>query len=135
MQGAINIIEQDGAMVQKFEKNYGTVDKAMYSLLLAISGGMDWGELVEPFEQYSAWYRVCFAFYIMLVLVGIMNILTGVLVTRAAETTVLERELIVASVISRDKQMVTDLWDMFQELDCQGSGTVDIDQLTEYLFR
>jgi len=88
---------------------------------------------VKPFDSYSAWYRIYFSLYIVLTVIGVLNILTGVFVTRATEISVLEKDLILHSQKARERSAVTGLWELFREIDKKHCGTVDTDQLTRYL--
>jgi len=129
MQGAIACVEQDGAQPDEFVAYFGSVDSTMYSLLLAISGGRDWGDIVQPFDRYSRWFRLHFSLYIVLVVIGVLNILTGVFVARAAEASALDKDLVLHAEIANTRIVVRDLHKMFQEMDVENSGTIHIDQL------
>jgi len=111
------------------------VDDAMYTLLASISGGQDWVDIVAPFRKHSPWQHVSFCFYIVFVTVGMLNVLTGVFVSRAAEITVLDKDLIIQSEIASKKSLVKQLRDMFGEIDRTNCGTIDIDHLTRYMAR
>jgi len=135
MQSALNIIEQDGAQPQEFQSCWGSVHGAMYTLLAAISGGQDWIEAVAPFDNHSLFYRAFFSFFIVFVTFGMLNIPTGVFVARAAEISVLDKDLIIQAEIANTKSVVRNLRTMFQDLDTKHGGNIDIGKLTEYISR
>jgi len=135
MQSAMNAIEHQGAPPAEFELNWGSLDAAMYSLIAAVSGGQDWVEIASPFDHSTRWYRVVFCLYIVLVVIGMLNILTGVFVSRAAEIVVLDKDLVIQAQSARQKCMVRDLNSIFQEIDQTQCGSVDIDHLTDYMAR
>jgi len=64
-----------------------------------------------------------------------LNVLTGVFVSRAAEINVLDKDLIIQSAVSSKKSLVKELRDMFGEIDKTQCGSIGIDQLTEYMSR
>jgi len=135
MQGAIACVEQDGAQPDEFVAYFGSVDSTMYSLLLAISGGRDWGDMVQPFDSYSRWFRLYFSIYIVLVVIGVLNILTGVFVSRAAEASALDQDLVLQAELTNTRTVARTIHKMFQEMDVEISGTIHIDQLKEYTSR
>jgi len=135
MQGALNLIETDGAQTEKFEGSWGSVHSAMYTLLAAISGGKDWTDAVVPFDDYSLQYRAFFSLFIVFVTFGMLNILTGIFVARAAEISVLDKDLIIQSEIANTKSVVKDLRALFKDLESEHHGNIDIKQLTEYISR
>ena len=43
---------------------YGSLSDTMFSLMLSISGGMDWWDVAKPIVQINDWYKYVFAFYV-----------------------------------------------------------------------
>jgi len=74
-----------------------------------------------------------FSFYILLVVIGVLNILTGVFVSRAAEASALDKDLVAHAEIANTRNMVRDLHKMLQEIDVEHSGIVHVDQLRDYI--
>jgi len=133
MQGAIACVEHNGARPEEFAAYFGSVPSTMYSLLLAITGGRDWGDMAVPFDRYSKWFRLYFTIYILLVVVGVLNILTGIFVSRAAQVSARDKDLILQAETNNTRHVVRDLHRMFQEMGAENSGTIHIDQLKEYI--
>jgi len=134
MQFALNAIEQDGAPTNEFQERWGSVASAMFfSLLAAISGSFDWVSIVSVFDKYCDWYRIYFSMFIVLVTVGMLNVLTGVFVARSAEVSVLDKDLIIQAEIANTRSKVRDLKYLFEEMDREHHGSVDVEQLIDYM--
>jgi len=135
MQSALIAMEEDGASPEEFQRYWGSLDTSMYTLLSCMSGGQDWVTVVEPFNKYSLRHRALFSLYIVLVTLGMLNVLTGVFVTKAAELNLLDKDLVIQSEFARKKSLVKVLHDMFLEIDETRCGSVGTDQLSEYMSR
>merc|ERR1719440_311146 len=97
MQGAVQHIEKtnyDSDTRSEIAKWYASIYDSIFSLLAAILGGADWVDIVRPLAQASEIYRLAFAFYIVFVVVGVLNILTGIFLDSAKDFK--DRDLIVA---------------------------------------
>merc|ERR1712031_119156 len=91
MQAGISYIT-DGNSPGELEIWYGSLDDTIFSLIMAISGGLDWGLMWQPLVLISPYYRIVYVFYVFFVVFGVMNVLTGVFLESAAE--VLDRDLL-----------------------------------------
>lgn len=112
---------------------YGSVGSTMFSLLMAISGGVNWSELVEPLAQISVVYQVLFSFYVLFVLIGVLNVLTSVFVQRAHQLSKQDRELVVHSAMVSNEAFLTQMKAVFDEVDVDGTGKVTWETFKEYL--
>jgi len=63
---------------------YGGFGPCIYTLLLAISGGMPWQDLVQPLACLSESFTLTFVIYIFLVNFVVLNILAAVFVSYVA---------------------------------------------------
>merc|ERR1711860_321405 len=84
-------VEEDSDLI----KFYGSVLKCMLSLFMAISGGMDWADLLEALLVISDVYLPIFIFFIVFVVLGLMNILTAVFCESAMQIAEFDRELVI----------------------------------------
>uniref|UniRef100_A0A7S0AQT2 EF-hand domain-containing protein n=1 Tax=Pyrodinium bahamense TaxID=73915 RepID=A0A7S0AQT2_9DINO len=112
---------------------YGSVFETMYTLLASIVGGADWMDVVRPLEKISMVYRLLFSFYIVFVVIGVLNVLTGIFVERACEMSGLDRDLVIQTQLKRDETFLTEMTRIFQEADADGSGTVTWEEFKGYL--
>merc|ERR1719410_1343867 len=96
----------------------------MYTLLAAITGGVDWTEAVTSLESISTIYRCLWTFYIVFVVIGVLNVLTGIFVERACEFSSLDKDLVVQSEMKRNENFLVEMQKLFDEADTNGSGRV-----------
>jgi len=134
LQGAIGFLEEKGnfdAHHADFERWYPSLYSTMFSLVLVITGGTDWLEVVRPLREIHWAYELLFTFYILFVIFGVVNVLTGVFLESAAEF--VDRDLIVHSQLVQTEGFVAEMQKLFEEFDSERSGFVDTTTLLENL--
>merc|ERR1740129_2358634 len=115
----------------EFEEWYSGLFRTMFSLLLAITGGTDWLAIVDPLKAIHWTYQVIFSFYILFVIFGVVNVLTGVFLENAAEF--MDRDLMVQGQLVRMENFVSEMMHLFREFDPDNTGRVDNEELYQYL--
>merc|ERR1719160_2010838 len=95
MQGIMEFMEEDGGRSSKriLDKHWGTVYDSMSSLLSAVAGGVQWFTLVEELMTCSWLFRPIFHAYIILVVFGVLNVITGVFVDKTNKMKQFDRDL------------------------------------------
>merc|ERR1719253_1777758 len=87
--GVVSYMESDGAgrWQEKVDpllmQYFGTVDRSILSLYMAMSGGKDWGEYYVVLEDLPMQTRFVFLFFISFALFAVVNIVTGIFVETA----------------------------------------------------
>lgn len=112
---------------------YGSVGCTMYTLLLSISGGADWMTFVEPLSRISVFYQVIFCFYVLFIVIGVLNVLTSAFVQRACELSRLDRDLVIQSEMVANESFLAEMKGIFEEVDTEGSGCISWDQFREFI--
>merc|ERR1712023_248283 len=70
----------------RMEKNdplqefFGTLDRSIVSLFMAMSGGNDWGQYYDALIPLEWPYRIMFLFFIAFALFAVVNIVIGIFV-------------------------------------------------------
>jgi len=132
MQGGIGYVETHGASdsnAQKIRGVCGDLYQAMYSLIMAISGGTDWGLLADPLAAQSEFYRLSFIAYVVFIVFGVLNVLTGIFVAESAQ--ILDRDLLIYQEMNHKKMFAVGMWGIFGDLDKDGSGDITEEELKE----
>lgn len=84
---ALKLSQMDAMALASIAVRWGSLWQSVLSLYMAISGGDDWRNLVDPFRSDSPWQyttNICvFAIYIAFATLVIMNVITGILVEGA----------------------------------------------------
>lgn len=112
---------------------YGSVGQAMLTLFMAISGGCDWKEAMDPIWGVSPAYGFLFLFYIVFIVFGVLNVVTGVFVDRALEIAAVDKELVVHEEMRKRKKDVSELKRFFLRLDENGDGQVTKKEMSKSL--
>jgi len=112
---------------------YSSLSDTMYTLLASITGGVDWTDAVAPLDRISTIYRCLWTFYIIFVVIGVMNVLTGIFVERACELSGLDKDLVVQAEVKRNELFVKEMKKLFREADADGSGSISWHEFKEYL--
>jgi len=104
--------------------HWGSLDRSVISLFQAVSGGLDWGETVDPLiEHISPWLVVLVYGYVALAEFGILNIVTGIFV-ESAKVHVRKAEEIF---------LLQQMHSMFCEVDTDASGDISWEEFESQL--
>jgi len=117
--------------LSQLEDLYGTVSRAMLTLFTSISGGRDWQEAMDPIWHISSFYGLMFLLYIVFILFGVLNVVTGVFVDRALEIAAQDKDFVVLEEMQSRKQEAKDLTDFFNMLDADGDGCISLEEVTQ----
>uniref|UniRef100_A0A7S0AQ50 EF-hand domain-containing protein n=1 Tax=Pyrodinium bahamense TaxID=73915 RepID=A0A7S0AQ50_9DINO len=101
--------------------------------MASIVGGVSWTDVVRPLEKISLVYRALYAFYIAFVVIGVLNVLTGIFVERACELSGLDRDLVIQTQLKRDETFLMEMQRIFEEADADGSGSISWEEFKGYL--
>merc|ERR1719421_1127519 len=62
---------------------FGNLPRGMYTLLKAVSGGQNWGEIAEPLKHISWSLLNIFCLYIGVIILAVLNIVTSIFIENA----------------------------------------------------
>jgi len=83
------------------------------------------GDAMEPIKASSPMYGFLFLFYIVFVIFGVMNVVTGVFVDKALEITSQDKEFVILEEIENRREDIRQLKEFFYTLDHDGNGVID----------
>merc|ERR1719498_1184564 len=110
LNAACNYIEEhnyDHDVRESFNYWYKSVPHTMFSLLVAVSGGTDWIDVMEPVRNISVIYQAAFTLYVLFVVIGVLNVLTGVFLESATQFS--DRDLTVQKEIDNLDSFVQEM--------------------------
>ncbi|CAE7230238.1 Cacna1c [Symbiodinium pilosum] len=105
------------------------VAETMLSLLMAISAGVSWQELMDPLRRVSNLALILMVFYIVITIFAVLNVVTGVFCHTAIESAQADKEIAVMVQMEKEAAHVRGLKLMFTEMDSDGSNMVSVDEL------
>merc|ERR1712032_310204 len=103
----------------------------MFSLLLAITGGTDWLRIAEPMMSIHWLYELAFTFFILFVVIGVVNVLTGVFLENAAE--IGDRDLVIYTQFAAGESFAHEMTEIFDEDGADEDGFVSRSALLEHI--
>lgn len=103
---------------------FGTLDRTLLTLLMAMSGGDDWNVYYEAVEPLGMHYRLLFLFFVAFSLFAVLNIVTGVFVDSAKQSNHVDREVLVQEEMEAKKAYLKRMQKMFEEIDADDTGNI-----------
>mmetsp|Transcript_55028 Transcript_55028/g.128729 ORF Transcript_55028/g.128729 Transcript_55028/m.128729 type:complete len:673 (-) Transcript_55028:72-2090(-) len=110
------------------QKHFGSLDKSFYSLTKASFNGHAWGELMQPLTSVGFFATAFFVLYLTVTLLCLMNVIHGVFVDSALQSTSYYKELRIAEAQQKRKMLMQHLRDVFMEIDTDGSGCISMQE-------
>jgi hypothetical protein len=107
---------------------FETFLQTFLTLIMAITGGDDWGSIERPLAGAAPFYGVGFVIYIAIMIFGTLNVITGIFVEGAIQKARSDRELKLAAEVDRHRNMIRQLMHLFKELDDDESGTITFEE-------
>merc|ERR1712232_1183700 len=111
----------------------GTLPRAMLSLLMSVSGGISWIELITPLSDLG-WHPVfIFLVYLLFTLFAVLNVITGFICESAIESARQDSELVVSHQIEHRDQLMSRARSLFQMIDSDGSSYISYPEMEVHL--
>jgi len=122
--------EEEAVIMETF---FPSLAMTLLTLFMSISGGLNWWELVKLFLHINPFFGLLFAFYISLMVLALLNIVTGIFVNDALEQSQLDRDLMAKIEIARRHRDMERLTRIFAAVDVEGTGRITLDQFLVYM--
>merc|ERR1712107_920894 len=95
------VSDKDSMLCRELVKLFGTMEQALQSLFMSISGGVDWGEVMSPLEDVGWIYGKIFIFYIFFMIFGVLNVVIASFVDSASQISTRDRELVIRDGVAK----------------------------------
>lgn len=123
----------DDALTSEVKYYYGGVYKTMSALFMAISGGLDWAELLSPITDMSVYYGPIFIAYIFFMYFGVLNVVVSAFVATTADVASRDIEAVVRLEIEKVGTYMRKARQFFREADLDRSGTLSWEEFESHL--
>lgn len=133
-QGVVVALEEEkewGEAHDEAAQWFPSLAVAMLNLLAAATGGTDWLAVRKPLVLAGDFYGLAFVAYLMFIVCGVMNVLTGVFLSSADEFT--DVSLIVQNEEAQIESFVERMYELFVRMDVHHRGAVDWPTFNEVL--
>lgn len=128
LQGAHDYISSADARDEEFVGSmgeyFGNLPMALLTHWMAISGGLNWWELIQILSRASQLYSLVFVFYELVMVLMVLNIITGIFVNDAVELANTDRILACLAETDRNRSIFNELHYLFKQLDTDGSDKI-----------
>lgn len=128
-----DVADLDRSNINLLQRYYGSVSRTIWTLLSAVSGGDDWQRFVDPLSLAGSVYEFLFVVYICSVLFGLLNIVSGVFVHVAMQSSQMAREIAVDLALARKEILLREIVEAFLEADRDKSGSLSWPEFHEYM--
>jgi len=112
---------------------FGSFDRTIYSLIQALLGGINWGVIADALLTIDWTSALLFLFYIFFSMIAVLNIITGVFVDNAVETSKMERDYLVQKQIELKEKYLQEMRQLFSDMDRDASGSISLEEVKAYV--
>jgi len=112
---------------------YGSVLRAVASLFMTISGGVDWYDVVTPLKAIHWVYEPIFNAYVFFMVIGVMNVVVGAFVAATADIASKDRDHLVKAELTQVQTYTNKIRTFFQEADQDKSGMLSWEEFKAHL--
>uniref|UniRef100_A0A7S0ZYP7 EF-hand domain-containing protein n=1 Tax=Noctiluca scintillans TaxID=2966 RepID=A0A7S0ZYP7_NOCSC len=134
--GVTNYVRDVGAgtgRVEDLKDAFGSMPRMVLTLFLSISGGRDWWEVLELFFQLPAVYSAFFLFFMLVLVLAVLNIITGIFVKEAMDMAHLDRDLQMQLELEENRYFLKKLKLLFERIDADGGGTMSLEEFEAHM--
>eukprot|EP00933_Yihiella_yeosuensis_P016411 TRINITY_DN14038_c0_g1_i1.p1 TRINITY_DN14038_c0_g1~~TRINITY_DN14038_c0_g1_i1.p1 ORF type:complete len:884 (-),score=139.57 TRINITY_DN14038_c0_g1_i1:245-2896(-) len=117
-------------LVLHFFRNLTT---STISLYMAMSGGVDWGDIWEALQPLPLEYRAAFLCFLTFSILALLNVVTAVFVETAMQRSQNDRELLIQQEMENKVEFVDTMQRVFEELDGDGNGTLSLEEFEKQM--
>lgn len=122
--------EEDFANLEEY---FGGLVCTVYTLYLAIVGGIDWGRAAEPLIAMHWIFGLSFALYVAFAVLCVLNIVTGVFVESANKLTAQDQDMVLMEELETRRQWFEEVKVLFEAADVDGSGCLNEEEFGNQL--
>eukprot|EP00931_Biecheleriopsis_adriatica_P121452 TRINITY_DN96539_c0_g1_i1.p1 TRINITY_DN96539_c0_g1~~TRINITY_DN96539_c0_g1_i1.p1 ORF type:complete len:649 (+),score=126.38 TRINITY_DN96539_c0_g1_i1:55-2001(+) len=112
---------------------YGSLFKAILSLYMTISGGVDWRDAAMPLLDVNPLAFAMFLFYTLIMSLCVLNVLTGIFCQAAIESAAADQENIIEFQLFEKQRYVETLEKLFSDFDDDLNGKCSLQEFETHL--
>ncbi|CAE7163310.1 unnamed protein product [Symbiodinium pilosum] len=108
------------------QRYFGTLDVSILTLYMAMSGGQNWSVYYESLASMRGgeFWCLLYILYITFALFAVVNIVTGVFVDTALQSSKNDREVVVQEELEQKRDYLQQLRQLFQAIDEDSEGRI-----------
>jgi len=136
IQGATQYVQGAAAgddNVEFLETFFNSLGMTLLTLFMSLTSGINWWEVENVLLNIHPVYGVLFVLYISVMVLSLLNIMTGICVNNALDMVQVDRDLMLKLEMDRRMQHMEALQGVFADLDTKCSGKVTFEEFEHYL--
>jgi len=102
------------------------------TLLQSVTGGEDWGVVYQQLEKADVYYGISWVLYIMIMIFGVLNVITGIFVESAVSRARNDRENAVADEQAKNKERLRQILSLFTDVDTNMDGKITMEEWEKF---
>jgi len=118
----------DEATVLTLRRLCPCLSMTLQTLFMSITGGINWVELWEPLDQISFLASSLYTGYIAFMVLGVLNIVTGIFVEGSMKAAQNDTDLVIRAELEYKESCFNSLRELFIACDTDGSGQISWDE-------
>jgi len=111
---------------------FNSFPETLLTLFYSVTGGVDWGEVEEALLAVSLGYGLFFIAYMSIMVLGVLNVITGIFVEATQSSASQDRELVRQADQKKTSTKLRLLTKLFHELDQDNTGVLTLAEFQEY---
>mmetsp|Transcript_51128 Transcript_51128/g.91848 ORF Transcript_51128/g.91848 Transcript_51128/m.91848 type:complete len:538 (+) Transcript_51128:127-1740(+) len=112
---------------------FGSVGHTIFALFMTTAGGIDWKDAAVPLITVGNMAISIYIAFVVIMLMCVMNVLTGIFCQAAIETAASDRENMMHTQLEETKEYVEVLKTLFLSWDDTGDGKCNIDEFVRHI--
>jgi len=112
---------------------FGSVEQAVFTLFLDISGGQDWNDTYKVIKHGSIFAQVLYITYMLIMWLSVTNIISSMFIERALKLAKPEVEDRMLDMCKDDLEAVRELKALFETMDLDNSSYITTDEFSKSL--
>mmetsp|Transcript_50037 Transcript_50037/g.119525 ORF Transcript_50037/g.119525 Transcript_50037/m.119525 type:complete len:626 (-) Transcript_50037:162-2039(-) len=108
---------------------WSSIGESILTLFMAITGGLSWGEALDPLFAVSYIAVASMILYVVFAVFAVLNVVTGVFCNTAIESARADKDIAIMKQMHKHEQQVQLLREIFKEIDQDESNLISIKEL------
>lgn len=125
--------EASGQDIAGLMDMFGSLLRAEYTLYMAVSGGINWGEVARLLLALDGLHVAVFCFYTFFTTFALLNIITGVFVETSISSARSSQEELAQEQLYVTRDLMQEMRKIFAKADQDGSGTISLVEFEVWL--
>jgi len=120
-------------LVWEIRQEFASMPRVLLTLFAIVTGGLNWSNTESVLRSISPFYGLLLLLYVALMLLAMMNIVTGIFVNDAIESTRTDVDLRTQAELDKTNRVMDELKRLFRTFDTDASGTITLDEFKDHI--